>query len=342
MNSKNNISIKDVARVSGVSVATVSRIINNTGRFSKTTQKKVLKIIDDLGYEQNKLAVSLRSNKSHTVGIMVPDITNEFYSAIVKKCEQELFSEGYSSIICNTERSSERERAYAQVLAEHRVDGLITISSNVDTEHTNNATRLPAVYIDRDPHSKDEYIVSSEHYRGGEMATNFLLEHHLNPYLVMTKTKSSSTMERVYAFKDVLKANQLPNMDDRILQLNLTSDKFLENVPELDRFLKKLSKETTPAGIFGINDNVAYMIIRAAQRLQIKVPEQISVIGFDGSSFSEISAPKITTIVQDTDKIAVEACRVLVQQMNNQVDRKLPRVINIPVKLVVKESTKMI
>ena len=171
------------------------------------------------------------------------------------------------------------------------------------------------------------------------MATNFLLEHHLNPYLVMTKTKSSSTMERVYAFKDVLKANQLPNMNDRILQLNLTSDKFLENVPELDRFLKKLSKETTPAGIFGINDNVAYMIIRAAQRLQIKVPEQISVIGFDGSSFSEISAPKITTIVQDTDKIAVEACRVLVQQMNNQVDQELPRVINIPVKLVVKEST---
>ena len=340
MTQNNNVSIKDVARVSGVSVATVSRIINNTGRFSKTTQKKVLKIIDELGYEQNKLAVSLRSNKSHTVGIMVPDITNEFYSAIVKKCEQQLFSEGYSSIICNTERSSDREQAYSQVLAEHRVDGLITISSNVDSEDTKKSPQLPTVYIDRDPHSKDELIVSSEHYRGGEIATNFLIDHQLNPYLIMTRTKSSSTMERVRAFKDVLRSHNIPDPDGRVISLDITSDKFLENVPQLDEFLTTICAGATPVGIFGINDNVAYMIIRAAQKLNLKVPEQISVIGFDGSSFSEISAPKITTIVQDTTAIAQEACRVLLSQMNNDVEDDLPHVINIPVQLVVKESTR--
>ncbi|WP_338230876.1 LacI family DNA-binding transcriptional regulator [Lactiplantibacillus paraxiangfangensis] len=339
MNKKNNVSIKDVAKASGVSITTVSRIINNTGRFSKVTQKKVIQTIDDLGYEQNKLAVSLRSNKSNTVGIMLPDITNEFYSAIVKKCEQLLFSNGYSSIICNTERSSEREAAYSQVLMEHRVDGLIIISSAIDDSKVIKTTTIPTVYIDRDPHSHNELIVSSDHYNGGEIATKFILNHQLNPFLIMTKTKTSSTMERVRAFKDVLKEHQITDIESRVFSLDLTSDKFLETVPSLDNYLQKIVSLKKPAGIFGINDNVAYMIIRAAQRLNINVPKTISVIGFDGNSFSEISAPKITTIVQNTTKLAQESCRLLLQQMTTQDKDVSPAIIKVPVQLVIKEST---
>jgi LacI family transcriptional regulator len=334
------VSIKDVAKASGVSVATVSRIINNTGRFSQETQKRVIKIIDELGYEQNRLAVGLRSNQSNTIGILVPDITNEFYAAIVKKCEQWLFSHGYSSIICNTERSREREKAYIQVLTEHRVDGLIVISTTDAGNGSGKTDGMPTVFIDRDPHTLNETIVASDHYRGGKIITNFLLDHNLSPYLIMTKTKTSSTMERVRAFKEILANHKITNIDSRICVLDVTSDKFLQPSQQLDRYLKAIFEKEKQAGIFGINDNVAYMIIQAAQRLSIDIPKQLSVIGFDGSSFSEISVPRITTIVQDTTRIADSACVALINKIENKgISKKGSNVIKIPVRLCVKEST---
>lgn len=337
---KKNISIKDVARVSGVSVTTVSRIINNTGRFSKTTQQKVFAVIDKLGYEKNKLAVSLRSNQSHTVGVLVPDITNNFYAAIVKKCEQLLFTAGYSSIICNTERSVTREEAYLQTLMEQRVDGLIIISSTTLNDNQTKLTHsIPTVYIDRDPHWKNELIISSAHYQGGRLATNFLIEKKLNPFLVMTKTKSSSTLERVRAFKDVLTENNIPNIEKRILILNLTSDKLLNQNSKLKQFMQHIHQTSRrPVGIFGINDNVAYMIIRAARTLKIKIPKQLSVIGFDGTSLSEISSPRITTVKQNTGLIAKSACKSLISLMSKSTEQKTG-LIQLPVKLIVKEST---
>ena len=100
---KKNASIKDVARLSGVSVATVSRIMNDSGRYSQATRDKVLRVIEEIGYERNSLATSLRLNKSNMIGILVPDIANEFYASVLKKAEQALFKLGYSTIICNTE-----------------------------------------------------------------------------------------------------------------------------------------------------------------------------------------------------------------------------------------------
>ncbi|KRM56684.1 hypothetical protein C5L31_000145 [Secundilactobacillus malefermentans] len=339
-NFKKTVSIKDVARISGVSVATVSRIINNTGRFSKETQEKVNKVIKELGYGPNKLAVSLRSHMSHSVGILVPDITNEFYAAIVKKCESLLFENNFSSIICNTERSSVREKAYLQMLMEHRVDGLIIISSNISGESLVSQNLIPTIYIDREPDNKNRLIISSAHYEGGLLATNFLLKQNLSPFLVMTKTKSSSTLARVRAFKDTLKKAKIKNIDSRILSLNITSDNFIARNIELNQFIKNAISSPGVPGVFGINDHVAYMVIKSANELGIKVPNQLSVIGFDGTYFSDVSSPKITTIVQNTDILAKKACDSLLNLISNTTSKEAQSgVIEVPVHLVIKEST---
>lgn len=340
MKLQKNVSIKDVAKAANVSVATVSRIINNNGRFSETTKIKVEQVINELGYEQNKLAVSLRSNESNTIGIMVPDITNEFFAAIVKKCEQRLFSAGYSSIICNTERSPEREQEYFRVLQEHRVDGLIIISSQESVLNLSNYSMLPILYIDRDPHSKSESIVSSDHHEGGKIATQYLLDLNLTPYLVMTRTESSATLDRVRGFKEILLKNSYQDPASHIISLDLTSDQFLKAAPQLNIFLERIAKQKK-IGIFAINDNIAYMVIRAATQLGINIPNDLSVIGYDGTSYSEISSPRITTIVQNVDLISEHACSILINQIQDgkKQNNINYHVVSVPVYLDIKEST---
>ncbi|CRH21139.1 Transcriptional regulator, LacI family (fragment) [Carnobacterium maltaromaticum] len=123
-----NYSIKDIAEIAGVSVATVSRVINDNGRFSEETRKKVLRIIEETGYKMNYSAKNLRMKKSFTIGILVPDISNSFFSEVVQQLEEILFAKGYSTIICNTSRSSEKELAYLRILEGKGIDGLIVIS----------------------------------------------------------------------------------------------------------------------------------------------------------------------------------------------------------------------
>lgn len=341
MANKNRVSIKDVARESGVSVATVSRIINHTGRFSVQTEKRVNEVIEQLGYEKNKLAVSLRSNESHTVGIMVPDITNEFFSDIVKQCEQNLFAQDYASIICNTERSAERENAYSQVLLEHRVDGLIIISSHNGRNEIIQSNSIPTVFIDRNLHTGEESIVASAHYSGAKNAVRYLIDTKRSPFMVMTKTESSATLDRVRAFRDVLADSGIENIDERILHLDLTSNQFLQAAPSLNQFIQNVFFANHPIGLFGVNDNVAYMIIRAAKNLGLRIPEDVSVIGFDGTSFSKIASPTLTTVVQHTDQIAEQACTLLLRHISEKKAGlfSTPKSIEIPVTLKLQEST---
>ncbi|WEV56260.1 LacI family DNA-binding transcriptional regulator [Ligilactobacillus acidipiscis] len=338
MNSK-KVSIKDVALQSDVSVATVSRILNNTGRFSSKTATRVMKVANDLGYRQNRLAVGLRSKESNTIGILVPDITNEFFSKIVKKCEQFLFSTGYSTIICNTDRSEEREREYYRTLLDHQIDGLIIISTSASQGSKTIETHIPTVFIDRKPSSDNESVVSSDHYEGGRIITEYLLNDGRVPYLIMTKTKSTATIERVKAFKDVLQKRGFKKFNQHIYSLNMTSDKFLDSDKELKDILSTLIERKEKIGIFAINDNIAYMVIRAAKQLDIEVPKTISVIGFDGTSYSEISSPQITTIKQNVDLISKRACELLLAKMQKKNEGKKQNFFKIPVELVVRQSS---
>jgi LacI family transcriptional regulator len=135
------ISIKDIAQLSGVSVATVSRVINDNGRFSEETRKKVLDVINETGYQMNYSAKSLRMNKSFSIGILVPDISNYFFSDVVQKIEEILFEHGYSTIICNTARNLAKEDAYLQMLESKGVDGIIVISGAEELDFDNSRSK---------------------------------------------------------------------------------------------------------------------------------------------------------------------------------------------------------
>ena len=155
----------------------------------------------------------------------------------------------------------------------------------------------------------------------------------------MTKTKSSATLERVRGFKDVLGKNEIKNIDKHIYELNITSDKFLKSDEQIRNFLSIIEIRSADPGIFAINDNIAYMIIRAAKDMGIVIPNQLSVVGFDGTSYSEIASPKITTIYQDADKISSRACKILLKEIQNKGEIPQSQVVKIPVILRVKQSS---
>jgi transcriptional regulator len=328
---KNNLSIRDIAKLSGVSVSTVSRVLNNNGRYSEATKEKVLKIAKENGYRPNSLARNLRKQASTFIGIIVPDISNEFFAKIVKDCEQLLFSIGYLAIVCNTERNPELEKRYIEKLSNHMVAGFIIISTNATTIRNLNLT-LPIVYIDRTPNLGENSIsVSSDNYLGGKIATKYLIRSNADPYMFITKTiKQSTTEDRISGFKDVLIKENIEG--NRIFSLNTTSDCVFSDLREIRKYLDTLIEKRKKIGIFAINDKVAAAILKVAISKKIKIPEELSIIGFDDISISKTAAMPITTISQNTSSISSQAVNALFECLNKNI--QISRKIVIPIELI--------
>lgn len=328
-------SIKDIAQLSGVSVATVSRVINNNGRFSEETRQKVLKVIEETGYKMNYSAKSLRMNKSFTIGILVPDISNYFFSDVVQKIEEILFDQGYSTIICNTARNLEKETAYLQMLEGKGVDGLIVISGaeafEIDEE---TSKQIPYICIDREPKDKSKTVfISSNHYQGAFEATEILLASCQQPVIAQHNRQSTSAKERLNGFMDALKKNNVAFDEAKnSLFIDLNSGTLAQ---DLARFL---ADNPATDGIFAINDSIALEILNALKAQKVAVPEQIKVIGFDNMPAGNYASPTLSSVKQDTQKISATA----VQQLLNLIasPKDLGQQIIIPVSLALKESTK--
>ncbi|ALS02714.1 LacI family transcriptional regulator [Enterococcus silesiacus] len=332
-----NYSIKDIAEIAGVSVATVSRVINDNGRFSEETRKKVLKVIEETGYKMNYSAKNLRMNKSFTIGILVPDISNYFFSDVVQQLEEILFAKGYSTIICNTSRSSEKELAYLRILEGKGVDGLIVISGAEAFEFDSSGAekKIPYICIDREPKKKEDTIfISSNHYQGAFESTEELIhEGCQHPVIAMHNQKSTSAKERLKGFKDALKKNSISfNIKQHLLSIDIESVDFEQD------FLAFLQKNPSIDGIFSINDLIALELMLSLKKNHIAVPQKIKLIGFDDTASGKYTTPTLSSVKQNTTLIASHAVETLLELINHKGE--LGRQIVVPVSLVLRESSR--
>lgn len=331
-----NYSIKDIAEISGVSVATVSRVINNNGRFSEKTRQKVLKAIEETGYKMNYSAKSLRMNKSFSIGILVPDIRNFFFSSVVQKIEEILFEKGYSTIICNTARNEEKEFAYLQMLQGKGVDGLIVISGveAFEFEHSSATKQIPYICIDREPKQKENTIfISSNHYQGAQVATKqLILSGCKQPAIAMYTHTSSSANERFKGFKDALKqSNILFDFEKNVLKFEHNKTTFSTQLKEF------IVKNPKIDGIFSINDSIALDILMLASSLEKEVPKQLKIIGFDDIPCASYSTPGLSSVKQDTATIAKSAVDSLLLLLSQP--EQTGKSIVVPVELILRESS---
>ncbi|HCA4201930.1 TPA: LacI family DNA-binding transcriptional regulator, partial [Listeria monocytogenes] len=296
-------SIKDIAKLSGVSVATVSRVINDNGRFSEETREKVLAVIKETNYQMNFSAKSLRMNKSFSVGILVPDISNYFFSSVVQQIEAILFDQGYSTIICNTGRNLDKEMAYLNMLESKMVDGLIVISGadEFGFKYTNAENGIPYVCIDRQPKDKkDTIFISSNHYQGAFEATEALIHAGVkSPVIFMHSRQSSSAKERLKGFQDALKKNNIRYDPD---VSKFTVDLQIHNYQK--SIITFVNEVTTMDGIFAINDNIALELLNLLPTIGKKIPNDIKVIGFDDTPQCNYTVPKLSSVKQNIPKIA--------------------------------------
>ncbi|MGI2264821.1 LacI family DNA-binding transcriptional regulator [Staphylococcus cohnii] len=335
---KKNLSIKEIAKISGVSVATVSRVINQNGRFSKETEKKVLEVIKKNNYKTNLVAKSLRLKQTNTIGVIVPDIKNEFFASIVSEIEEYFFqNENYTVFICNTNGEQQKELDYLASLDSKGVDGLIYISGNHDTLQTSLRREIPIVCIDRKPkNNKSITVVESNNLDGGLQATNLLINKGCKKVLILKGNSfTSTTLDRFKGYCEAIQKNNL-NLDDELI-INLENTNFESAKTAIN---KLINKQVEFDGIFATNDWLALGAIYALKENNITVPEKVKVVGFDNISISKYNFPSLTTVNQNKELLGRSAVEALLDLMNKDLTKNYDSThIVLPINIVLRGTT---
>ncbi|GHI00452.1 LacI family DNA-binding transcriptional regulator [Neobacillus kokaensis] len=299
------VSIKDVASQAGVSVATVSRVLNSKGYVSEDTRKKVEQAIAELNYKPNEVARSLFKKQSKTIGLIVPDITNPYFPELARAVEDTAAKLGYTVILCNSDGKTEKEQHYLDVLMQKYVDGII-VSSNTISERQIKSLQIPFVSIDREI-SKDIPTIVVENKKGAKLATQYLqnkgcmrIAHISGPLNVVNAN------ERCEGYKEVVRNEQWFN-ESYIGNGHFEMDSAIEATLELLQLHPEID------GIFAANDTMAIGAIKAVHKIGKRTPDDIAIVGFDGISLSKATTPELTTIEQPIYEMGEKAASMLIE-----------------------------
>lgn len=284
--------LTDVAQLAGVSPTTVSRVINKKGYLSEKTVRKVEEAMRELGYKPNNLARSLQGKSAKLVGLIFPNINNIFYAELISHLESQLFNRGYKTIICNSQHESEKEREYLEMLAANQVDGIISGSHNLGIKDYDRVS-APIIAFDRNL-SPSIPVVSSDNHAGGVLAARTLKKSGCQrPIMISGNDDSNSpTGLRQLGFLSIL--------PDAIVY-HVSSD-FTPVRKEME--IRTIIEKHRPDGIFVSGDATAMLVWNVARLLNLSIPRDIKLIGYDGTHFIENFYPQLTTIKQPLDDIA--------------------------------------
>ena len=317
------VKLTDVAEAAGVSPTTVSRVLNNRGYISEKTRKKVNDAIELLNYYPNEIARSLFINKTFIIGVIFPTTSNPFYGQLVFHLENLCASLGYKVLLCNSEGRKDKEEEYLEMLQRHQVDGIIAGAHNRGIEEYNRPN-LSLVGIDRYL-AENVPVISSDNYDGGRQATELLINKgcqqiiHINGSL----TLETPAQLRKEAYEEVMRENQLTplvyEIDDS------TYSKVFDENPDVE-------------GIFASDDLIAANVLREARQRGIDVPNDLKVIGYDGTEATRILLPELSTVQQPIKGIAEAAVELLMEQINGESkERKLETIL--PIRLIEGNTT---
>ena len=296
--------LTDVAKIAGVSPTTVSRVINKKGYLSENT--KVNEAMRELGYKPNNLARSLQGKSAKLIGLIFPNISHIFYAELIDKLEHELFKRGYKTIICNSEHNSSKEKEYLEMLEANQVDGIISGSHNLGISDYDRVT-APIISFDRNL-SPDIPVVSSDNYAGGVLAAETLVKSGVQNIIMITGNDNSNspTGLRHAGFASILPDAPI---------INVSSD-FSPIRKEME--IKSILTQQKPDAIFASDDLTAILVMKIADELGISIPEDLKVIGYDGTYFIEKFFPRLTTIKQPLQEIAHLTVDLLLQKIEGK------------------------
>ncbi len=319
--------MKDVAKRAGVGLGTVSRVINTPHKVSPPTRLKVEKAIKELGYYSNEIARTLKTRNTRNVALVLPSIWHPFFSGFAYYIENYLDEQNYRLMLCNSDGKPDKEVYYLEMLKEKKVSGIIAITYNQIDDHI--SSDLPIISFDR--HFKDDVTcVTSDNLKGGEIAAKTLHETGAKKlaYVGTINNRIDSEVKyRRIGFENYVKAHGIDHF------IYTVEDPIRDYDAFLDTFFKRHNDRE---GVFVENDNLAKKLIKKAETLNIKIPEQLKVIGYDGVEETEFFEPKLTTIKQPLEAMAKASVEALIRII--ETGPKVERIV-LPVELKQGKST---
>ncbi|WP_099157439.1 LacI family DNA-binding transcriptional regulator [Virgibacillus ndiopensis] len=301
--------IKDVAKLAGVSTATVSRVMNGTGYVNPSTKEKVNSAIKQLDYRPNDVARSLYKGKSKMIALFVPDIMNPFFPELARAVEDVTNQHGYTFILCNTDDDFEKEQTYLNALQQKSVDGIIIVSSTITKELVGKIS-TPIIALDRIIGSNISSVTVNNR-EGARQAVQHLksvgckrIAHICGPEHV------SNTAKRLKGYLDEVK-----NEDWFLSSYIVPGEYNFETAVQATK--KLLTDHTEIDGIFVWNDLMGIGALKGAEELGINVPDELSIIAFDGITVGETTTPSLSTMAQPIYDIGTQAAEMLLEQINN-------------------------
>ena len=328
------VTIKDIAQIAGVSPSTVSRALNDSPLIREETKARIREIAAALGYERNELARGLVKGASGALGLLVPDITNPFFAEITKGVEEVARERGFGVVLCTTENEPARENEYIKLLRRKRVDGLVIATVTLDDPHLLELERfrIPFVLVSRLAEKVEAPFVVVDDRKGGRLAVEHLVNlGHKKIGFIGGPANVHSSLERMQAYREVLAERGLP--------FRRSWATFASFTQEAGRIVGKtmLSGKDRPTAIFAANDLIALGVMEAAEELRLRIPEDLSLVGFNNIAYAALPRIQLTTVAQPMREMGRIAAEFVVEVLEGKREPRLS--LKLEPTLIIRRTT---
>lgn len=316
--------LKDIAKKAGVATSTVSRVINDNSRISQKTKDKVKKIMDEMGYYPNLNARNLVKQRSHNLGLVIPYSTEEafadpFYSEILRSIGVLAHSKGFNLLLLTSEGKNDEKDRVLNAVRGKQVDGILILRAKNDDKLIKELKKIkfPFVIVGRPEAEKEYYWVNNDNIRSSEKVVDYLINKgHRKIAMISGNLKYIVNQDRIEGYKKAFQKNNIDYDPDLIFSnsktnyqnIYLLAQKIIKNNPDITAF-------------YGISDVIAYTIIQAMNDLNIKIPEEISLVGFNNNPMSRIISPPLTTVDINIYLLGYKATELLISVINKKIDQ---------------------
>lgn len=334
---KDKVTINEIAKEAGVSKATVSRVLNNPEKVAETTRKRVLEVIQRRNYRPNPLARALTVRKTGVIGVIVSDISNPFYAVMVRSIEEVCRAYAYYVFLCNTDGREEEEEFYINSLIERRVDGIILGSVDLESESFKRLeeAEIPFIFVSRLPRNREAYdYVMIDNVLGGYIATRYLLSlGHTRIAYLGGRWNTSSNLDRFEGYKKALQEAGIEVQEEYVLCGEFSMEGgYREGLRIIE------SGNNRPTAVFCANDAMAIGLLEACRERKVRVPEELSVIGFDDIPLSALGCIQLTTVSQSIASLGALSGKMIIDKISNTEKRNVKQQVVLPPKLVVRRT----
>jgi DNA-binding LacI/PurR family transcriptional regulator len=334
--SKQAVTIKDIARMLGISKSTVSRAISGQGEINPETKRKILDLAHQLDYQPNVVAVSLKQQRTNTLGVIIPETVNRFFAKAVGGIQHVANLAGFNVMICQSDESYVLEKKNVQTLLASRVDGLL-VSVSRETDHYDHFTAaiqkgIPLVFFDRIVEELETSMVYSDNYEITKEATLHLIEQGCHRIAFMAgPLHLYNSRNRFRGYEDALRQAGIPLRESLVIR----SDYKLTKTEEHTRYLMNLKEP--PDAIFAINDYTALEVMHALKKWGVRIPTDVAVLGFNNENICHLVEPALSSIDHPAADMGAVATEVLLSQIKNETNAPVKRLVKS--RLVVRAST---